>query len=563
MTATTRERSRHSFARGRFVALCVVALVALKLWLVAWQSVGAEGSARFDDALFVELAHHVKSGDWLGPYNERTLVKGPGYPAWLAFTGALGLPLLPAQHILHALAAAALVVALRRVIPNPWSRLALFAVLLFDPATYETTSMRVVREGIYPALTMFVFAGLVELAGRDRLRAVGAYVVSLATGLALGAFWLTREEGPWILPAVAILLGLAAIRLGRGRRGWRRLSGAAIAALPIVVTVACVAGVAAINSSRYGIATVVELKSAWFEAGYGGVTRVAPENYIEWVPLPEKSRWLAYEASPAFAELRPYLDKTGDDDDFSLSRFGEMTGTWFVWAFRDAAAATGHHDTLPHARDYYLRIAGEIDAACAAGTVACAPDRRSLAPPWRPEYLEASIRGFGKLARILLSMEQVAIEQFASVGGPDLIAPFTDIVHMRVDGMGESPGPRGVIRQELLRAIRDVYAAVLTVAALAASFVLLAGTVLAVRRRALPPALLIAWAVASAIGARLALLAYISVSSYPIYQGLYLRVLYPPLYVFIGLCAAYAVSEWKQRRPARDRSNLDEDAAPV
>ena len=534
------ERTARIRRRGA-IASYAIALVALKLWLVSWQAVAADGSARFDDALFIELAHHLKSGDWLGPYNERTLAKGPGYPLWLALTGALGLPLLPTQHMLHALAAAASCAALRHAIPSPWARLALFGVTVFDPATFEMTSMRVTREGIYPALAMFVVAGLIEIAGWKRPRAWPAVVVTVATGLALGAFWITREEGPWVTPAIVLLSVYSLIRLGRGQIGWRRLLGAAIVAIPLVVAVCCVVTVAAINKRYYGMPTVVELKSHWFERGYGAVTRVAPENYVQWVPLPKASRLLAYEASPAFAELRPYLDSTGEDGAFSLSQFGEMTGTWFIWAFREAAAAAGHHESLLHASNYYLRVADEIDAACDAGTVPCGPPRASLAPPQRREYFSGSVRAFTKLGRITLRMEQFEIGQSSSVGGTELIAPFIDLVHMRVEGTTDATDPRGTVRQEVLRAIRDIYALLLPAMALPAFFVLLLASVLARIRCGHPHALVLAWAVMLAIVARLALLAYISASSYAIYQGLYLRVLYPLLYVFVALCAAIVV----------------------
>lgn len=533
----------------------MVALVAFKLWLVAWQDVGAEGSARFDDALFIQLAQHLQAGDWLGPYNERTLIKGPVYPIWIAVTASLGLPLLTAQHMLHAAAAAAIAFALRRVVPNAWARLAVFAALLFDPATYEITATRVTREGLYTPLAMFVVAGLIEIAGRKSIRASRLAAWSVVLGLGIGAFWLTREEGPWFVPVIAILLACAA--LGLARTG-ARVKAATVVLAPAVVACACIALVAALNYRHYGVATVVELKSGWFTGAYGALSRVGPDHYVNLVPVPKPSRELAYSASPAFAELRTYLDgeagTTPGPDDFTLSRFGDMTGTWFIWALRDAAAAAGHHETLGEARDYYRRLGGEINAACEAGTIPCGPPRASLAPPWRAEYLAASIHGLRKMSDVVLSMRQVRIGQYASVGEPDLLQPFVEMTHMRVDGLAPHDAARGVLRMELLTAIRDVYAVALYPLFALAMLWLAAGSVLELKKRTLSPALVIVWAVLLSIGARVGLLTYISISSYPIYQGLYLRVLYPLLYLVIGLCATHAAAYWTARRSAPAKS---------
>ena len=204
-TAAKNRRNNYLVFAGMFV------LTLLKLWLTSWQEVEAQGSARFDDHLFVQLADHLRHGEWLGAYNERTLVKGPVYPMWLAAVSLSRLPLFPMQHLLHAIAAAAVMFAMRRVFPRRGAQLALFALLIFDPGTYETTSHRVTREGIYTALALFVIAGAAAIAVRPTLRGIAAWLWAAALGVALSAFWFTREEGPWILPAVAILLIAAAV----------------------------------------------------------------------------------------------------------------------------------------------------------------------------------------------------------------------------------------------------------------------------------------------------------------------------------------------------------------
>src|ERR1700681_4912126 len=44
-----------------------------------------------DDTLFVKLGRYLAEGKWLGPFDQSTLMKGPGYPLFLALANWLGI----------------------------------------------------------------------------------------------------------------------------------------------------------------------------------------------------------------------------------------------------------------------------------------------------------------------------------------------------------------------------------------------------------------------------------------------------------------------------------------
>jgi len=536
--------------RGRELALAgtMLALIGLKLWLVAWHQIAAEGAARYDDLLFVELADHVRQGNWLGPYDERTLVKGAFYPVWLAGVSLLSLPLLPAQQVLRAMAAVVVVATLRPVLPHRGARLALFVALIFDPATFERSAMRVIREGIYPALTMFVFSGLALLVVRPRMKLPAAFVTTLGLGLALACFWLTREEGIWIVPAAALALGYAALRTIRDHASPQRfVQAGAMLIIPAALVALAVGGVAALNRHHYGVACVNEFKAPFFGAAYGALTRVTvPPRHI--TPVTAAARDKIYAVSPSFAELRPYLDSPKVDDTAKRSSDPyEYFGGMFIWRFRDAVAMLGHADSLPDARAYYLKLAEEVNTACADGRLECGPRRASISPAWENRYAAPLVPTIGECLHILLRLNWVKVEQRASIGPEDTFPLFAEVTNMAVAPIVPDE-PRALVRIEILRAIRAIYSVALYPLSLLAAAGLALGVLNAWRQRRISPLLVLAVVALAAIAVRTVLLSYINVSSFPAIYGIYSHPTYPMLYVFIALGLALGVEALSARR---------------
>ncbi|WP_431305453.1 hypothetical protein [Sediminicoccus sp. BL-A-41-H5] len=369
-------------------------LLAGFAWVWASLPLMAIPNAGVDDALFVRHAALILSGQWLGPYTQFTLAKGVGYPLWLALTGGLSIPALLGQALLYAAAALLLVRALSRWIPQEGALFALLVLLLANPGLYGTENLRVIREGFYTPTLLLILALLLwwvrwsgEGLGRRLLLAAGL-------GLALGLFHLTREEGVWILPFLLGCLALRAVVLWRGwtPATWRAEAAALLACG--VMAVLPVLAVSAMNARVYGVFRTVEFRDPAFIAAYSALARLGPAE-PSLIVLPRARLPELFAASPAAAELasffaadrgRSYLDVgcqtyqvTPCDDEFRAA--------WFMWALRDATViAAGYADALA-VRRFNLRLAEEVNAACARGELACLPPRHSLAPRFRAAYI--------------------------------------------------------------------------------------------------------------------------------------------------------------------------------
>src|SRR3989304_3324277 len=57
-----------------------------------------------DDLYFAKAAHYIIHGQWMGPYSQMTLIKGPFYSFFLIISFLTGLPLLLNETIFYLLA---------------------------------------------------------------------------------------------------------------------------------------------------------------------------------------------------------------------------------------------------------------------------------------------------------------------------------------------------------------------------------------------------------------------------------------------------------------------------
>ncbi len=421
------------------LGVCIIITIA-KLWLVEGQTLFAIGGADHDERLFLNLASNLLKGDWLGQYNRLTLIKGCFYPIWIALAFVSGVPLLLAQHLLYVSACSLLVVALSSRLKSPAILALIYLILLFNPMEYGI--LRVLREGIYPALTLLVIAGALGIVFRwDRpLRCLLRW--SMLLGCALSAFLLTREEGVWIAPAVLMFVGLAAHRIWKTPMPGRMLRLLLCCILPFGVCGAALSVVSAMNWFHYGVFTTVESKSREFLAAYGALTRVKHANWSASVPVPREARFRIYSASPVFGELEPFLEGDIGNAWAMVEGGGEdIRGGWFMWALRDAVEAAGHCSSGAAEASYYRSLAKDVNSACSEGRLECGPQRASLMPPFRAEYVRPLAGAFLSGVTYLVGFRDFDPHPPKSLGDDDLLVLFRDLTRERL-----SPATSGIVR---------------------------------------------------------------------------------------------------------------------
>lgn len=551
-------------------------LVVLKLWLVAGQELFAQGSSFADDELFLRLADSLSEGDWFGHYDHYTLVKGPVYPAWIAFTSWLGISLLRSQHLLYTAMCAFFVLAVRPFVRPPWVLMLLFTLLLFDPVTFSVHALRVVREGIYPALVLGVCAGLASLLAGRRASLPSLLARALVLGALLCALWLTREEGVWILPAYAAVAGWIAFDLWR-RGGSRPALRAGICLLPLALIGLSDFAVSLQNARRYGVFSVSELQSVEFRSAYGALLRAGEPDAPRYVLVSHEARERIYAVSPTFARLRPMLEgELGRTyAGFAARGIPELEGSdepagYLLWAIRDAAASAGFHASGVTAMASYRQLADEVNLACESETLPCGTPRSTLQPPLSIGQAWPFVRALGRAMVSALQLEGFSAVVLPSSGSPAQLDVFRRLTGERVAAppMPAEAGklvPRGdPWRIAVLETIGVSYSAATPWLAAAALAVFTAGLIRPRERGAARsfglgtrPLTVLCAALLLLFLSRIGLLALLHATSFAAIYLQYLAPAYPPLYAFCVLAVFDAAARRSEQRRATTAARTD------
>ena len=343
-----------------------------------------------DETTFLNLALNIIRGHWLGSYDADTLVKAPAYSIFLALNHMTGFPINVGQGLLYFVAA----LYFSRVLSRNHSAFVgpiLLAALLVIPVFFDQSMQRLLRDSFYCSVTLLYFAALFDavLAPYDRWRLGKAALAGILGGI----LWVTREEGPWIVPATIVLLGMVAVSLRtlHDRSIFLRLltrSGVGLIACAFIVGMVGLA-----NLIFYGSFSVNEMKDADFQAAMTALQRASFAYHRPYLPVPKEARLRIYEQSPSFAKLKPFFDPEGANSpanwgcEFYKSTCGDIAGGWFMWAFREGAQRIGAHATPRRAKQFYHEVATEINTACSEKRLICAGWSLPLVPMMTAEEM--------------------------------------------------------------------------------------------------------------------------------------------------------------------------------
>ena len=134
---------------SRIFVILLVLITLLRIFIGADRLI-QEYYLPHDDLLYLQLAHFIVNGEWLGPFNPLTLAKSCLFSLFIAASIVSGLPYLVFLDLLIICSVFLTMQAMRPCINRFWS-LVLYAVLVFNPAYFFY--QRLVIQDVYQKVT--------------------------------------------------------------------------------------------------------------------------------------------------------------------------------------------------------------------------------------------------------------------------------------------------------------------------------------------------------------------------------------------------------------------------
>lgn len=366
----------------------------------------------WDDIWFLNAADSLLKGEWMGAYDNHTLIKGCFGPMVLAASSFLGVPFLVAETFLYVLSCLFFVGVCSRFSRNRLFLAAAFALLVFNPLSMAAgTFQRIYRNGM-PLWQVPILFGCLLLVFLDARRSWRTLAMrAVAAGAAIWMIQNTREDGVWIWPFVFACLALAAVRAWRSGETRRIRAGRAfLCSVPLWVFLLGNVLVCLVNWRFYGLPLRNDRDAGNYAKAMQDLYLIEPDPEDEdRLTGPEHERhyhvisWStickAFEASPTLRRERRGIEFCFDNWAKGAGYHGrDLFEDKPLFAIRNGVASSGVYSSLPKSESFWAAVHGELAAAFKNGrlrkrgfspTAMCAPFRAKDAPRVFREWLLA------------------------------------------------------------------------------------------------------------------------------------------------------------------------------
>lgn len=383
--------------------LAMVLFGVLKEFLVYNLPIMAVPKGIHDDWIMVHMADALRSGQWLGEYNDLTLTKGMFFPFYLAVLNFLRLSYLSVSALLYTVSCMIFVYALRPLLKKYWACFTLYLVLLWNPVSYSVQAFqRVYRNSISYIQVLLIFGGLLALWLRRKEPVKKQILWLLTAAVGMVTFFYTREDAIWVEPFLLVFL---LVYLGTMFFSWKKehrreyVGKAVLVLLPFLSVWGAGQLIAQENDNHYNIRLTNELQKGGFAEMYKSMMAVKPEEDIPGVTMTREKIARMCDECPTLEKLEPYIQSSrlywaGSEEN---EKDWEVRDGWVFWIFRTALAQAGYYTDGETVNQVCLQIRDELEAAMDEGRLT----RQATMPstymsPWREGYLGDLFGALGK-----------------------------------------------------------------------------------------------------------------------------------------------------------------------
>ncbi len=402
------------FIKKHWLEILFVVLFILKCWMVHIQPLMIKHAAH-DDGMFASRAYSLAKGHWLGSYNDITLSKGVIGIIFIAFNYKLHISYLFATQLLYFVACLSFIKMLKYIFNNKVLLLLVYIILLFNPISYSDAVSFVYRDGIYISFVLLLVSLTFEMFFyyKSSLKKVTFYQIIL--GIIIASIWYTREETLWIMPYIILAFLVTILFIIFDKKCFDKVKRIlCLIGIPTIILLGYTMIISTFNYICYDRFVTNDFTSKEFKDAYGALTRIKPTNYLKRVPLNSYDRARLYELSPCFKELQsfiegPYSSKHRYDIYKDGKKYRDFPEGFLYWTVREAVCEQGYCSNAKSTKQYYERLASEINSLCDSNKIECLPKRSSLVAPFQDDLKEEIIKDIPRAFITQLNYENVNV----------------------------------------------------------------------------------------------------------------------------------------------------------
>ena len=420
------------------ITICLfVILIFLRVALSSRLPSFIWSSLPHDDGWVVTHAQYILNREWLGPYDQYTLIKGVFSPLLIAFSSYIGVTFGGLNTVLYCFACLIFVAAIRPIIKNQWLQILCFAVLLFNPISYAfETGQRIYRNGVGQWQILLIFGCLIAVFLRRNENWKILFKWIFVCGLTLGAFLQTREDGAWIYSFVlGMIASTVAVFLWEKEGPKKKIS---LFLLPLAIAFLLNGITIIANYSYYGVPIVNDRNGGNYAKVAGDLYAIAPDADEDRLYKSEayKSQYYniyvstmdkAIAASPTLnGASQPIRDAIRMWASGEEIKNGQVSLDHMLFALRDGVRGAGYYRSMPETEAFYGRVHEELKVAFENGTLVkwgfpISPLMKRLQKP----DLGIALSLMPKAIKAITHFSSVASGSIPAIGSPMSIQQFS------------------------------------------------------------------------------------------------------------------------------------------
>lgn len=357
-----------------FVGLATLVCI-FRIYLASTQSYWALGGL-YDDGLQNKEALSLMQGNWLGAYDQTTLIKGISFPAFLAVSRLLHLKYGMALGLFICASCIVFLCAARKFCKNRIALFVAFCTLLFCPVAWCTDAgVRIYRNVLSPWTALTLFSCLLALFQIRHERILRWLPWLVLLGLTLAFATNLREDAAWMYPAIAITLIVILVSRFRktpnpphgAERVLYRLRAIGAALVPLAICALVALAISTVNNHYYGVFLANDRSQGSFSDMVAEISKVKDENKdvrTQWVTQNMIAK--AMGCSPSFDSIHDEIDAAYEQ---WAGHFGDGTvrGDYLQWVLRTAMTNAGLYGSAAAAQDFSSEVAQELSDAFRSG----------------------------------------------------------------------------------------------------------------------------------------------------------------------------------------------------